>query len=76
MAKKLRFRLDELLTERRPHQTKRSFAIECGIRPNTIIDICENKAPAPKLANLERICEVLQCEIGELLVMVEEDEKS
>lgn len=75
MAKTFKYRLRELLSERRPHQSEASFAKKCGIRQPTINAMCNNEAPSPKLVNLARICEVLPCTIDELLVMVEEAEE-
>ncbi|MDD7430032.1 MAG: helix-turn-helix transcriptional regulator [Oscillospiraceae bacterium] len=38
-----------------------------GIRPSTICDIYNNNASFLKLDNIDKICSVLGCSIGDLL---------
>ena len=43
-----------------------------GIRQPTISDMCQNKTKSLPLVNLAKICEVLECEITDIIKLKEE----
>lgn len=43
-----------------------------GIRQPTINDMCQNKTKSLPLVNLAKICEVLECEITDIIELKEE----
>jgi len=55
------------LLERRS-MTQSELAKRTGIRPSTISDICNNNADFIKLDFLNRILEVLKCNLNDVLV--------
>jgi putative transcriptional regulator len=59
------FKLDNLLKERGISRRELSRLTE--IRPQTINDMCNNKTIHLPLENIAKICEVLECEISEIL---------
>lgn len=61
----IRINLDRLLADR--GITQAELARLTGIRPSTICDIYNNNASFLKLDNIDRICSVLGCSIGDLL---------
>lgn len=46
--------------------TQAELARRTGIRPNTISDLCNETATAITFYNLEKICNVLSCDICDL----------
>lgn len=50
----------------------REFARMTGIRHPTISDMCNNTIKHIPLHNLAKICEVLECEISDILKLEEE----
>lgn len=58
--------LSRLLGERRLSQAELSR--RTGIRPNTIHEMYHGTVERLNLDHLDRICEVLDCELGELLI--------
>lgn len=57
--------LSRLLGEKRMPQSE--LAALTGIRPNTIGDLYHGTAERISLEHIDRICEVLDCELYELL---------
>lgn len=64
-------KLDKLLSERDMSQHELSRLT--GIRQPSINDMCRNLTRRIPLENIEKICEVLNCEIHDLLVLIKED---
>ena len=62
----IRIKLSTLLGERRMSQIE--LARKTGIRPATINEIYNEFAVRVNLEHLDRICDVLGCELSELLV--------
>lgn len=48
--------------------TQADLARKTGIRPNTINDLYNEFATRVSLEHLDRICEVLDCDLSEILV--------
>ncbi|MGN0543362.1 MAG: helix-turn-helix domain-containing protein [Acutalibacteraceae bacterium] len=48
--------------------TQADLARKTGIRPNTINDLYNEFATRVSLEHLDRICEVLNCDLSEILV--------
>lgn len=65
--------LPELLGRRR--MTQQQLSLETGIRPNTISDICNEMCIRISIDHIDKICEVLDCRIDELLEYVPNDVK-
>ncbi|MDD7428610.1 MAG: helix-turn-helix transcriptional regulator [Oscillospiraceae bacterium] len=61
----IRINLDRLTADR--GITQAELARLTGIRPSTICDIYNNNASFLKLDNIDKICSVLGCSIGDLL---------
>lgn len=64
----IKIRLSTLLGERK--WTQADLARRTGIRPNTINELYHEMAERVNLEHLNRICEVLDCDLSELLVYV------
>lgn len=64
----IRIYLSRILGERRWSQAK--LARATGIRPATINDIYNEFAVRVNLEHLDKICEVLDCELSDLMVYV------
>lgn len=62
----IRIKLSTLLGERRMSQIE--LARKTGIRPSTINEIYNEFAVRVNLEHLDRICDVLGCDLSELLV--------
>lgn len=62
--------LDKLLSNRSMSQHELSRLT--GIRQPTINDMCQNKTKSLPLVNLAKICEVLECEITDIIELKEE----
>lgn len=60
------FRLDKLLSAR--DWTDYRLAQESGLHPNVIGKYRKNLVKRPDLEVLNRMCEILQCDVGELMV--------
>lgn len=63
----IRINLDRLLADR--GITQAELARLTGIRPSTICDIYKNNTSFLKLDNIDKICSVLGCSIGDLLTL-------
>lgn len=63
----IRINLDRLLADR--GITQAELARLTGIRPSTICDIYNNNTSFLKLDNIDKICSVLGCSIGDLLTL-------
>lgn len=61
----VKINLRKLLSER--HMTQAELAERTGIRPSTICDICNNTCSFLKIDNIDKICDVLECSIQELI---------
>ena len=62
----IRIRLSTLLGERRMSQI--TLARKTGIRPATINEMYNEFSVRVNLEHIDKICEVLDCDISELLV--------
>lgn len=69
----IRIHLSGLLGERRWTQTY--LAQMTGIRPNTISEIYNEMAERISLEHLDKICEVLDCQLSELIEYVPNEQK-
>ena len=65
----IRIRLSTLLGERK--WTQADLSRRTGIRANTINDLYHEMAERVNLEHLDRICDVLDCELPELLERVQ-----
>lgn len=70
----VKFRLAVLLAER--EMTRVQLARLTEIRPNTISNLCNNRAESIKLVHLERICETLNCTFDDLMICVPQPKMS
>lgn len=61
----IRIHLSRLLGEKR--WTQAYLSQMTGIRPNTISDIYNEMAERISLEHLDRICEVLECDLSDLI---------
>lgn len=61
----IRVRLSDILGKKR--LTQADLANSTGIRPNTINDLYHELAIHVKLEHLDKICEVLECDLSELI---------
>lgn len=68
---KVIIKLDQLLTDRSMSQHELSRMT--GIRQPSINELCRNKTVRLPLANLAKICEVLQCDIPDVLMLVKDE---
>ena len=59
------------LGERR--MTQAALARKTGIRPNTISELYNQWTDRVSLEQLDRICDVLGCDLSDLLIRVKED---
>ena len=64
----IKIRLSTLLGERK--WTQADLARRTGIRPNTINELYHEMAERVNLEQLDKICEVLDCDLSELLVYI------
>lgn len=64
----IKIRLSTLLGERK--WTQADLSRRTGIRPNTINELYHEMAERVNLEQLDRICEVLGCDLSELLVYI------
>lgn len=62
------------LGERR--MTQAALARKTGIRPNTISELYNQWTDRVSLEQLDRICDVLGCDLSDLLIRVKEDSDS
>ena len=70
----IRILLSTRLGERR--WTQADLARATGIRPSTINDLYHEMAKRVNLEHLDLICKALDCELSDLLVREENDEKN
>ncbi|WP_242146728.1 MULTISPECIES: helix-turn-helix transcriptional regulator [unclassified Sphingomonas] len=68
----IRVRLDDMLHARRMSLTDLSEAV--GITLANLSVLKTGKAKAIRFSTLEAICRVLECQPGDLLIAIEEDE--
>lgn len=61
----IRIRLSTLLGERR--WTQADLARRTGIRPNTINELYHDFADRVSLEQIDKICDVLECDLPDLL---------
>ncbi len=61
----IRIRLSTLLGERR--WTQADLARRTGIRPNTINELYHDFADRVNLEQIDKICDVLECDLSDLL---------
>ena len=65
--------LSTRLGERR--MTQAQLARKAGIRPNTIGELYNELAERVSLEHLDKICEVLDCDLSDLIIRVSEKPK-
>ncbi|WP_067725380.1 helix-turn-helix domain-containing protein [Oceanobacillus damuensis] len=65
----IHIKLNDLLAERKI--SHREFARMTGIRHPSISEMCNNASKHIPLKNLAKICEVLECDIADILVLKE-----
>lgn len=70
----IKINLSRLLGERR--MTQKELAIKTGIRPNTINEWYHEFIERINIDHLNRICEVLDCTISDLLEYTPDDKPS
>jgi len=68
---KVKIKLDLLLDQK--GITQRALSRLTGIRHVSINEMCNNQTQRLPLDNLARICEVLECDISDILELVPED---
>lgn len=61
----LKINLRKLLTDKRMNQSELAALTE--IRLSTICDICNNACLSLKIDNIDKICEVLGCDVQALI---------
>ena len=66
----VRIKLDQLLEER--GYSHREFARLTGVRHPSISEMCNNTTKRIPLDNLAKMCEVLDCQISDILVLEKE----
>ena len=69
----IRIHLSKLLGERR--WTQAYLAQMTGIRPATILDIYNEVAERLNIEHLDRICEVLDCDLSDLIEYIPNKQK-
>lgn len=69
----IRILLSTRLGERR--MTQAQLARKTGIRPNTIGELYNELADRVSLEHLDKICEVLDCDLSDLIIRVSEKPK-
>lgn len=67
---RVQLKLQDRLDER--NLSHREFSRISGIRHPTISDMCNNVTKSIPLDNLAKICEVLKCDITDILELVPE----
>lgn len=68
---KIRIKLDEQLKKR--GMSQRELSRRTGIRHVSINEMCNNVTERVPLKNLAKICKELQCDISDILELVEEE---
>ena len=63
-------KIDQLLSER--EMSQHELARLTGIRQPSINEMCRNQSKRPPLENLAKICEVLQCDITDIMELKKE----
>ena len=58
----------ELLAKKKWNRS--DLARKTGIRINTICDICNNMADRINIEHIDRICEVMQCDVSDIFEYV------
>lgn len=66
----IRLHLDSILTER--DMTQRELSRRTGIRAASIHEMHNNQTVRLPLKNLATICEILECEISDILTLEKE----
>lgn len=77
MAKilKMRCRLPVLMAEQDPPLTQRRLAKEVGISTTTVNQLYNNKFQKLDVETVEKLCKYFRCEVGDLFVMKEVEDK-
>ena len=70
---KILVNLDVMLAKRKMSMTE--LANEVGVTMANLSILKNNKARAVRFSTLEKICEVLDCQPGDILQYVEDDEE-
>ncbi|QOY37033.1 helix-turn-helix domain-containing protein [Anaerobacillus isosaccharinicus] len=71
---KITIKLAEVLREKNISQ--RDLARKTNIRPASINEMCKNETQRIPLDNLAKICDVLDCEITDILILDKEVPKN
>ncbi len=69
----IKVKITELLTQQ--NQTLYWLSKQTGVRYATIFDLSKNKVSRLSLSVLDRICAVLNCQPGDLIVYVADDKR-
>lgn len=69
----IRFRLKVLLAMN--NMTQKQLAEITGIRPPTISAICTNTAKQVPVTVIERICEALNCQPGDIMEYIPDEDE-
>lgn len=56
-----------------PPESIRQFARECGLPPSVISNLIANRIKRADYSTLDRLCHVLKCQVGDILVYSEEN---
>lgn len=67
---KVKIMLGQLLSDR--DMSHRELARLSGVRHTSVSEMCNNQTKRMPLDNLAKICEVLDCEITDILKLVKE----
>lgn len=67
---KVSINLDRLIEAK--NLSQHELSRQTGIRQATINDMCQNKTKQVPLDNLAKICEVLDCDINDILELIKE----
>ncbi|MGG0884059.1 helix-turn-helix transcriptional regulator [Brevibacillus parabrevis] len=67
MQSVVHIRLAEILKERQ--MTRHQFALQAGLRPSTVSDLCNRPVHRIYLSTIATLCETLNVSISDLLVV-------
>lgn len=69
----IKSRLKILLAEH--DMSQKMLAEKTGVLPNTISKICNNEIVRVPIDAIDKICEALDCEVGELFTRIKDDKQ-
>jgi putative transcriptional regulator len=74
MNVKVRCHLKQILKQKKIKQSE--LAVQAKIRASTISDLCNKEIDRIYISTVERICAVLNIQVGDLLKLEEQSDKS